>query len=257
MNEEEKNNLVRLLEATLFAASEPLTERVLANRLPDGADLKALLTELQGQYAARGVNLMQAGGSWAFRTAPDMAQMLTKNIEASRKLSRAAIETLAIIAYHQPITRGEIEEVRGVSLSKGTIDILLEEGWIKPRGRKDVPGRPLNWGTTDAFLDHFGLESLKDLPGIKELRAMGLLESGPALNVYRTHGDLVDKADAVDTEEDAPPAGAADQADDYNVEELDPDDGIEHAHDPEPEQADGDFEDDEDSLEEELEREQG
>lgn len=217
---------LRLLEAVLFAAAEPLGERRLAARLPEGADVKALLKELQDQYAGRGVNLVRAGGSWAFRTADDLAAQMSRNVEVTRKLSRAAIETLAIIAYHQPITRAEIEEVRGVSLSKGTLDILLEEGWIRPRGRKDAPGRPLYWGTSDGFLDHFGLESLRDLPGVKELRAMGLLESGPALNVYRAHGELTDSEAAVDTEEgDAPPPGGADIMADDTVEELDPDDG--------------------------------
>ncbi|PIW28449.1 MAG: SMC-Scp complex subunit ScpB [Rhodospirillales bacterium CG15_BIG_FIL_POST_REV_8_21_14_020_66_15] len=224
---------LRLLEAVLFASAEPLTERVLANRLPEDADLKALLAELQDQYAGRGVNLVRAGGSWAFRTAEDLAAQMTKHIEVTRRLSRAAIETLAIIAYHQPITRAEIEEIRGVSLSKGTMDILLEEGWIKPRGRKEGPGRPLTWGTTDGFLDHFGLETLRDLPGVKELKAMGLLESGPALNIYRSHGELADPNAAVDTEDDnegdAPPAGGADITEDDSEDALDPDDGVQSA----------------------------
>lgn len=217
---------VRLLEAVLFAASEPLTERVLANRLPDGAPVKALLAALQADYADRGVNLQRSGGSWAFRTAPDLAQMMAREVEVSRKLSRAAIETLAIIAYHQPVTRAEVEEIRGVGLSKGTMDILLEEGWIKPRGRRDTPGRPLTWGTTDGFLDHFGLEKLGDLPGIKELKAMGLLESGPALNVYRSRGDLAGGEGGVDTDEagddEAPPTGGGDIEEDDTVEALDP-----------------------------------
>jgi len=224
---------LRLLEAVLFASAEPLTERVLSNRLPEDADLKALLAELQDQYAGRGVNLIRAGGSWAFRTAEDLAAQMTKHIEVTRKLSRAAIETLAIVAYHQPITRAEIEEIRGVSLSKGTMDILLEEGWIRPRGRKDGPGRPLTWGTTDGFLDHFGLETLRDLPGVKELKAMGLLESGPALNVYRSHGELTDGSGGVDTEDDnegdAPPPGGADITEDDRIDALDPDDGLKSA----------------------------
>ncbi|HBC06669.1 MAG TPA: SMC-Scp complex subunit ScpB [Rhodospirillaceae bacterium] len=224
---------LRLLEAVLFASAEPLTERVLSNRLPEDADLKALLAELQDQYAGRGVNLIRAGASWAFRTAEDLSQQMTKHIEVTRKLSRAAIETLAIVAYHQPITRAEIEEIRGVSLSKGTMDILLEEGWIRPRGRKDGPGRPLTWGTTDGFLDHFGLETLRDLPGVKELKAMGLLESGPALNVYRAHGELTDGSGGVDTEDDnegdAPPPGGADITEDDRIDALDPDDGLKSA----------------------------
>ena len=220
---------LRLLEAVLFASEAAMTERVLANRLPDDADLKALLKELQDEYAGRGVNLVHVGGSWAFRTAEDLAAQMTKHIEITRKLSRAAIETLAIVAYHQPITRAEIEEIRGVSLSKGTMDILLEEGWIKPRGRKDAPGRPLTWGTTDGFLDHFGLENLRDLPGIKELKAMGLLESGPALNVYRSSGELggaEEDSDEDGEEGDAPPRGGADIVEDDSEEALDPDDGL-------------------------------
>ena len=226
-------NHLRLLEAVLFASAEPLSDRALANRLPEDADLKALLAELQDQYAGRGVNLVRAGGTWAFRTAEDLAAQMTKHVEVVRRLSRAAIETLAIIAYHQPITRAEIEEVRGVGLSKGTMDTLLEEGWIKPRGRKDAPGRPLTWGTTDAFLDHFGLESLKDLPGIKELKGMGLLETGPALNVYRATGELGTPGSGVDTEDgEAPPEGGGVLEDDDSTsadEALDPDDGLQPA----------------------------
>ncbi len=143
---------LRLLEAILFASAEPLSERALAHRLPENVDLKAMLSVLQEHYADRGVNLVRAGKSWAFRTAPDLAQQLNKEIDVPRKLSRAAVETLAIIAYHQPITRAEIEEVRGVGLSRGTLDVLLEAEWIKPRGRRKTPGRPMTWGTTDGFL---------------------------------------------------------------------------------------------------------
>lgn len=181
---------VRLLEAVMFASSEPVSERSLAHRLPDGVNVKALLRELRGFYEGRGVNVVRRGGSWAFRTAPDLGSRLNLEVEVSRKLSRAAIETLAIIAYHQPVTRAEIEEIRGVSLSKGTLDLLFEEGWIKPRGRRDTPGRPMQWGTTDNFLDHFGLESVSQLPGLKELRAMGLLDSRPAMEAYSVRGDM-------------------------------------------------------------------
>jgi segregation and condensation protein B len=180
----------RMIEAVLFASSEPLSEKALAARLPDGVALAPLLEDLRADYAERGVNLIKAGGAWAFRTAPDMAALLSKEIEVSRKLSRAAIETLAIIAYHQPITRAEIEEVRGVSLSKGTLDVLFEEGWIRPKGKRRTPGRPTTWGTTDGFLDHFGLESLKDLPGMDELKAAGLLDARPAIEAYSVHGAL-------------------------------------------------------------------
>jgi segregation and condensation protein B len=180
---------LRLVEALLFASAEPMTERSLKHRLPKEADLKSLLQTLQETYAGRGVNLMQVGESWAFRTAPDLTGRLAKEVEVSRKLSRAAIETLAIVAYHQPLTRVEIEEIRGVGLSKGTLDILFEQGWIRPRGRRKTPGRPVTWGTTDAFLDHFGLSSLDDLPGVEELKAAGLLDKRPAIHAYRAGHD--------------------------------------------------------------------
>jgi len=181
---------VRLLEAALFASSAPVTERILSRRLPDGANVKQLLKALGEFYEGRGVNLVRRGGLWAFRTAADLGAQLNVEIDVGRKLSRAAIETLAIIAYHQPVTRGEIEEIRGVSLSKGTLDLLFDEGWIKPRGRRDVPGHPMQWGTTDEFLDHFALESVKDLPGLQELRSMGLLDARPALEAYSVRGDV-------------------------------------------------------------------
>ena len=180
---------LRLLEAVLFAAAEPLSEKQLVARLPEGADVKGLLGALQSYYEGRGVELFRRGKSWCFRTADDIRPMLEREIDVPRKLSRAAIETLAIVAYHQPITRAEIEEVRGVSLSKGTLDVLMEAGWIKPGKRRETPGRPTTWKTTDDFLDYFGLEDVRDLPGIKELKAAGLLESGAAINAYRVHGD--------------------------------------------------------------------
>jgi len=175
---------LRLLEAILFASTEPLSERALAYRLPEGIEAGPLLSALRDHYADRGITLVRAGKSWAFRTAPDLTQQLNKEIDVPRKLSRAAIETLAIIAYHQPVTRAEIEEVRGVGLSKGTLDVLLEANWIKPKGRRRTPGRPMTWGTTDGFLDHFGIEDVRDLPGMDELKAAGLLDSGPAISVY-------------------------------------------------------------------------
>jgi segregation and condensation protein B len=167
---------LRLLEAMLFAASEPLSEQDLSARLPQDVDVKAALARLQADYAQRGVNLVRVGGKWAFRTAGDLSWLLSKETIETRKLSRAAIETLAIIAYHQPVTRTEIEDIRGVSTSKGSVDVLLETGWIKPRGRRKVPGRPLTYGTTDAFLSHFGLDAVGDLPGLDELRGSGLLD---------------------------------------------------------------------------------
>jgi segregation and condensation protein B len=196
----DRHHALRIVEALLFAAAEPLSEKALAGRLPDGADLKDLLRDLAGRYEGRGVVLRQTGNGWAFRTAPDLAPLLTQERTETRKLSRAGLETLAIIAYHQPVTRAEVEDIRGVALSRGTLDILLEAGWIKPRGRRDTPGRPLTWGTTEAFLDHFGLESLRDLPGIEDLKAAGLLDTRPALAAYgaRAHDDgaLVDLDEA-------------------------------------------------------------
>ena len=174
--QEERPEEVRLLEALLFASKEPLDEKILAARLPAGANLKASLEILRREYASRGVNLVKVGGKWAFRTASDLAWLLTREAIHPRKLSRAAIETLAIIAYHQPVTRAEIEDVRGVTISKGTIDVLLETGWIRPRGRRKVPGRPITYGTSDAFVSHFGLEQLSDLPGLDELKGSGLLD---------------------------------------------------------------------------------
>jgi segregation and condensation protein B len=167
---------LRLLEALLFAASEPLDEKTLGERLPEGVDVHAALRRLQIEYAPRGVNLVRIGKKWTFRTANDLAWLLTHEMTEPKKLSRAAIETLSIIAYHQPVTRAEIEEIRGVSAAKGTIDVLLETGWIRPRGRRKAPGRPLTYGTTEAFLSHFGLESLTDLPGLDELKGSGLLD---------------------------------------------------------------------------------
>jgi segregation and condensation protein B len=176
---------LRLVEAMLFASADPVSEKALAGRLPDGVDVVALLKELQAMYADRGVTLNRAGRTWAFRTAPDLAQMMNVEVKVPRKLSRAAVETLAIIAYHQPVTRAEIEEIRGVGLSKGTLDVLLEAGWIRPRGRKKAPGRPVTWGTSDAFLDHFGIEDVNDLPGMEELKAAGLLDASPAISAFQ------------------------------------------------------------------------
>lgn len=186
---------LRLIEAYLFASAGPVAEKSLARRLPEGTEIKPLLEQLKEYYAGRGVNLVKAGGSWAFRSAPDMASLLNREVEVSRKLGRATIETLAVIAYHQPVTRGEIEEIRGVGLSKGTLDTLFEEGWVRPRGRRKTPGRPTTWGTTDAFLDHFGLESIKDLPGIDELKAAGLLDKRPAIDAYRVSGAVAASAE--------------------------------------------------------------
>ena len=171
---------LRMTEALLFAAAEPLDEGSLAARLPEGAEVPALLLELKAHYAHRGVNLVQVAGKWALRTAPDLAALLEKQREVPRRLSRAALETLAIIAYHQPVSRAEIEEIRGVGLSRGTLDLLFEAGWVRPKGRRRTPGRPITYGTTEDFLVHFGLESLGDLPGLDELKAAGLLDTQPS-----------------------------------------------------------------------------
>jgi len=173
---QERSEELRLLEAMLFAASEPLSEKDLAARLPQDTDVADALKRLQQDYAPRGVNLVRVAGKWSFRTAGDLSWLLSKETVETRKLSRAAIETLAIIAYHQPVTRTEIEDIRGVSTSKGSIDVLLETGWIKPRGRRKAPGRPLTYGTTEAFLSHFGLDAVVDLPGLEELKGSGLLD---------------------------------------------------------------------------------
>lgn len=167
---------MRLLEALLFAAGEPLDEAALMRSLPEGVDVKDALARLKAEYATRGVNLVKIGRKWTFRTADDLSWLLTKNVTETRKLSRAAVETLAIVAYHQPVTRAEIEEIRGVATAAGTLDVLLKTGWIRPRGRRKAPGRPITYGTNEAFLSHFGLEEVADLPGLDELKGAGLLE---------------------------------------------------------------------------------
>jgi len=234
---------LKLLEAILFASTEPLSERALAYRLPEGTELAPLLSALRDHYANRGVNLVRAGQSWAFRTAPDLARQLNKEIDVPRKLSRAAVETLAIIAYHQPVTRAEIEEVRGVGLSRGTLDVLLEANWIRPKGRRRTPGRPMTWGTTDGFLDQFGLEDVSDLPGMDELKAAGLLDSGPAISGFASAAKKAGKNEgaqlalipgnddngdeSVPEEADTPPDGGLKGVSEpaEPLEPLDPDDG--------------------------------
>jgi segregation and condensation protein B len=182
------NDDLRLVEALLFAASSPLDEDGLKERLPAGTDVAALVQRLVDFYAPRGVNIVRVAGGWTIRTAPDLAPRLKLTQKVGRKLSRAAIETLAIVAYHQPVTRAEIEEIRGVVISKGTLDTLMEAGWIVPKGRKQTVGRPVTWVTTEAFLLHFGLASLADLPGIDELRAAGLIGPRPVSTLSETIG---------------------------------------------------------------------
>lgn len=167
---------VRAVEATLFAAEQPMTADQIRNYVGDSVDVTVALTKLAEHYDGRGIELVQRGKSWHFQTAADLAHLLRREREESRKLSRAAVETLAIIAYHEPVSRAEIEAIRGVQISKGTLDVLMEAGWVRPAGRREVPGRPLIYATTAGFLQHFGLTSRKDLPGIDDLKAAGLLD---------------------------------------------------------------------------------
>ncbi|MEP9371653.1 SMC-Scp complex subunit ScpB [Mesorhizobium sp. KR1-2] len=168
---------VRMAEAIVFASAEPVSQKALAARLPEGVDVPATMAELQRIYSQRGVNLVRVADAWAFRTAGDLAFLMSRDAVQQKKLSRAALEVLAIIAYHQPVTRAEIEEIRGVETSKGTLDTLLETEWVRMRGRRRTPGRPVTYGTTDKFLDHFALEEIRDLPGMEELKGAGLLSA--------------------------------------------------------------------------------
>ena len=207
---------LRILEALLFAAAEPLDEAKLKSHLAETEDIGALLEELRALYAGRGVNLVHVAGKWAFRTAEDLAYLLERFAVQERRLSKAALETLAIIAYHQPVTRAEIEEIRGVTTSVGTLDILLETGWIRLRGRRRAPGRPVTYGTAEAFLSHFGLEAIKDLPGLAELRASGLLDGNlpPDFSVPEPTDVAALMPDEVSLdaiEEDEPERGEADE----------------------------------------------
>lgn len=240
---------LRMAEAILFAATEPLREADIAARLPEDADVALLLKELVQQYEHRGVNLVKRGGAWLFQTAPDLAFLMRKEVDESKRLSRAAVETLAIVAYHQPVSRADIEDIRGVSLSKGTLDLLMEAGWVKPVGRREVPGRPVVYGTTAEFLAHFGLEAIKDLPGIEELKAAGLLEpidvqlaqamTQPAKPAAAEPGEAEDADDAGDRNEtdtigayaaEAEPAGdAGDEAENDGAENGDNPDTVEPA----------------------------
>lgn len=188
----------RMVEAVLFASAEPVTVAELAARLPHGSDPAEAIVHLRKRYEGRGVNLVKVGDAWAIRTAPDLGFLMHKEVVETRKLSRAAIETLAIISYHQPVTRAEIEEIRGVSVSRGTVDQLLELEWIRFGRRKMTPGRPVTFVVTQTFLDHFGLESARDLPGLKELRAAGLLESRPPLAGALAEGEGYDDEETGD-----------------------------------------------------------
>jgi segregation and condensation protein B len=217
MTEESMSNnsqLLRILEAMLFATSEPLTEATMASRLPEGTDIPGLLEELSGYYVNRGVNLIRVGSKWALRTAPDVAPALRLETEVPRKLSQAALETLAIIAYHQPVTRAEIEEIRGKALSRGTLDTVLEARWVRPMGRRRTPGRPVTWGTSDEFLYQFGLESVEALPGIEELKASGLIDQRPAITAYARLS--ADARRALGVEDAMAVASAAEEAGERN-----------------------------------------
>ena len=187
------------IEALIFASDLPIRERDLIMHLPENMDLAEVIAEIALRYDAKsGIELCQVGDGWAFRTKAKIAERLSQHKQFERPLSRAALEVLAIIAYHQPITRAEIEEIRGISLSKGTMDILLELGWIKPRGRRRTPGRPLTWGTSPAFLDHFGLADVADLPGMDDLKAAGLLRKGQILGALMDHTPQNDDLDDED-----------------------------------------------------------
>src|SRR5579859_263037 len=204
--EAEREHALRLIEALLFTSDRPMGDAELAARLPETLVLEELLDELRAHYRFRGINLVRAAGGWTFRTAPDLAGLLAHETVQARKLTRAQIETLAIIAYHQPVTRAEVEEIRGVTLAKGTLDLLMEAGWVMPKGRRETPGRPATWVTTDGFLLHFGLDSLRDLPNVDELRAAGLLDARPASTLGEgAPGDLTAEDGGYAGEDDDPP----------------------------------------------------
>ncbi|MFD0987509.1 SMC-Scp complex subunit ScpB [Methyloligella solikamskensis] len=225
----DRREKLRIVEALLFAASEPLDEKTLGRHFNADEDVAALLEELQGLYAGRGVNLVRVAGKWAFRTAEDLGFLLEREPVEQRRLSRAALETLAIIAYHQPVTRAEIEEIRGVSISKGTLDVLLETGWIKLRGRRRAPGRPVTYGTTPYFLEHFGFDCIEDLPGLAELKGAGLLDSslppGFAMPSPNDAAELSEDEDPLEDDEEidefdaaAPDVEDADEVDEVTAE---------------------------------------
>jgi len=191
---EERDRQIRIIEALLFSAKAPLSVEMISKHIPEVEGITDLLRDLAAYYSERGVNLVNVGGGWTFRTAPELAPVLRREAEVQRKLSRAALETLAIVAYHQPVTRAEIEQIRGVTVSKGTLDILFDMGWIAPRGRRRTPGRPVTWVATDVFLEHFGLAEIGDLPGVDELRAAGLLENTtPPLIIAESELGFVDE----------------------------------------------------------------
>lgn len=195
---------IRVLEALIFASAEPVDLAEIKPLLSRNADMNDLIGELEAHYATRGINLVRRGSKWAFRTATDLSFLLKRDEKQSKPLSRAALETLAIIAYHQPVTRADVEEIRGVSMYRGTLDALMEAGWVRMRGRRRTPGRPVTYGTSEAFLDHFGLEGLGDLPGLEELKGAGFLSSQipPSFQVpLPFDGDLADDEDPLDPDD--------------------------------------------------------
>ena len=205
LSPEDRRSSLRVIEAVIFASAEPVAAETLAGRLPDQDDIEGLLRELQQAYAGRGVNLVQVAGKWAFRTADYLSFLLSREVTEPKRLSRAAMETLVIVAYHQPVTRAEIEDIRGVSASRGTLDVLLEAGWVRMRGRRRAPGRPITYGTTEAFLDHFGLNAVADLPGLDELRGAGLLEEAAAALAIPEPRDIDGLAEDEDPLEEGDP----------------------------------------------------
>ena len=219
-----QNELSRIVEALLFASAEPLSTSDLHSYTPEGADVGGALMDLKAHYEGRGVNLVELDGKWAFRTAPDLGDALALEKEVTRKLSRAALETLAIIAYHQPVTRAEVENIRGVATHRGTLDALIEAGWVKPGRRRETPGRPLTWVTTTEFLDQFSLESIMDLPGLDDLKASGLLDRRPAIEAIdlfsgQDEEEGVEKG-AGEIEQDALDKLKADKAQDAHEDEF-------------------------------------
>ena len=222
----DRQQMLRILEAVLFSTTQSMSVTKLAELLPAGEDPLPLLMELQERYAGAGINLVRVAGKWAFRTAPDLGYLLKREMVDERRLSKAALETLAIIAYHQPVTRAEIESIRGVSTSAGTLDILLETLWIRPRGRRRAPGRPLTYGTTDQFLEHFGIDSVGDLPGLGELRGSGLLTSQlpPDFSIPQPHDVAALMPDELPLEDDDEAQGGL-GLDEENESEVEEEDG--------------------------------
>lgn len=219
----------RIVEAILFATSEPVSLNEINARLPEGVDTVSIINELKEDYVGRGIEIVERDKSWTFRTANDVGDYLKLEREIPRQLSRAAMETLAIIAYHQPVTRPEIENIRGVAVSKGTLDLLLEEGWVTLGRRREVPGRPVTWKTTREFLDAFGLETLKDLPGLDELKASGLLDTRPAIDIVGggETADLFDNDDELDDDESSEYDDVEDHVfDDDNFDNKNDDDNV-------------------------------